>query len=114
MKRLIGISLWLGTMVVSGQTINETSISSDPVGATITVDGQQYFGPAAFLWPAGSKHTLSIQQEQAPRYLAATKMVFQGWTDSSGQFTSSANTIVITADPAITYFKAKVTELFAL
>src|SRR5579862_2501813 len=114
MKRLIGISLWLGTMVVSGQTINETSIYSDPAGATITVDGQAYYGSAAFLWPAGSKHTLTIQQVQEPRFIAATKMVFQSWDDSSGQFTSSANTIVITADPALTYFKAKVPELFAL
>src|SRR5271156_5133272 len=109
MKRLIGISLWLGTMVVSAQTINMTSIYSDPAGATITIDGQAYYGSAAFLWPAGSKHTLTIQQVQAPRFLAATKMVFQSWADSSGEFTSSANTIVITADPAITYFKAKVT-----
>ncbi len=114
MKRLLGISLWLGTMAVSAQTINETSVYSEPAGATITVDGQRYFGSAAFLWPAGSKHTLSIEQVQAPRYAVETRMVFQSWSDSTGQFTSSLNTIVITADPAITFYKAKVTEQFAL
>src|SRR5258706_10011924 len=114
MKRFLGISLWLGTLAVSAQPINETSIFSEPAGATITVDGQQFFGSAAFLWPAGSKHTLSIQQLQAPRFAVETKMAFQGWSDSTGLFTSSANTIVITADPAITYFKAAVTEQFAI
>jgi hypothetical protein len=113
-KRIIGIGLWLGTLAVSAPTINETSIFSEPAVATITVDGQQFFGSAAFLWPAGSKHTLSIEQVQAPRFAVETRMVFQSWSDFTGQLTSSANTVVITANPAITYFKAKVTEQFAI
>src|SRR5437660_1077059 len=45
-------------------TVSSTNVSTEPPGARF--DGQTYSSSNSFLWPAGSKHTVSIPMSQQP------------------------------------------------
>src|SRR2546423_95653 len=94
-------------------TVSTTRVYTDPPGATFSVDGQVYTSSALFAWPAGSKHTISIPLSQQP---TAAKIVynFSGWADSTGTSSVGGNQLTITADPAITYYRAVVTVRYAV
>ena len=118
MNRLISALLFLlislGTATLYAQnTVSATSVYTDPAGAMFYVDGQSYTGAATFLWPQGSKHTLSILPTQnASSYKA--QYAFSGWTDSTGILTGANPTVVITADPGISWYKASLTLQYAV
>src|SRR5579862_6443782 len=88
------------------QTSNTvTRIDSSPSGASFYVDGTFYSGATTATWPIFSKHTLSVPpggQNLGQLNLLAT---FTGWTWAGGG-ASSANPLVITADPNITEYTA--------
>jgi uncharacterized protein (TIGR03437 family) len=88
----------------SAQTSSITTISSSPVGAQFSVDGQNYEQPTSAAWPQGSKHLLSALPSQL-RAGSGTLMVFTNWAWAGGSFTQPD--LTITADPAITYYTAK-------
>src|SRR5579864_4086972 len=94
-------------------TLSSTRIYTDLDLATFYVDGQLFIGSATFLWPAGSKHTLDITPVQYPT-LAKTRYSFTGWTESTGLLPSSGTSLVISADPAITYYKASMSVQHAV
>ena len=82
-----------------------------PDGGQFSVDGQGYSHAASFVWPAGSRHTLSI-----PAVVQAqtkTQFVFGSWNFSGGSI-PGGGTIVITADPSVSAYYATFTENFAL
>lgn len=82
-----------------------TRIFTEPAGVRFFVDGQVYVQGQNFIWPAGSKHTIAVERNQL-FYTQLTRYTFNGWVDSTGLFNSSSDTIVITADPALSYIKA--------
>jgi uncharacterized protein (TIGR03437 family) len=118
MNRLISVQIFLlislGTVTLyADNTVSATSVYTDPAGAMFYVDGQTYTGAATFLWPQGSKHTLSIiPTQQASSYKA--QYAFTGWTDSTGILTGANPTVIITADPGINWYKASLTLQYAV
>ena len=118
MNRLISVQLFLlislGTATLhAGSTVSATSVYTDPAGALFYVDGQTYTSAATFLWPQGSKHTLSIIPiQQASSYKA--QYSFAGWTDSTGILTGANPTVIVTADPGISWYKVALTLQYAV
>ena len=81
-------------------------VFTEPAGAGFYVDGRHYSGPATFLWPAGSKHTLNIDRVQPG--LGGRRFTFTGWSDNTETFTTSMPTVAVTAHAGVTSFKAAV------
>lgn len=116
----------VGISTLPAQTLSFT-VSSNPVGASFTVDGQTYSYTAQFQWPAGSKHVVSFVQNQPPAgsivpnangtftglqlMQNGTEMyTFGGWQDSTGFLAPTQDlTQVVTADGSITSLTANVT-----
>lgn len=105
---LFALSVALCSGELSAQsTISSTRVSTEPSGAQFYVDGQLYERPALFLWPAGSKHVLSVYPNQQ-KPLTKTRYTFTSWTDSRGLLSASGATVTVTADPGITSYIAAV------
>ena len=97
----------------AGSAVSATTVYTDPAGAMFYVDGQSYKSAATFLWPQGSKHTLSIIPiQQASSYKA--RYAFSGWIDSTGILSGANPVVVVTADPGVTWFKASLTLQYAV
>ncbi len=88
--------------------VNQIKISMSPGdGIPFTVDGQVFQGSAAFLWPQGSKHTVSVQPTElgnTPKALYG----FTGWTintfvTGTGPVMQpfNQNVLIVTADPSV-------------
>src|SRR5690348_13216862 len=107
------VSLALAGSISAATTVSSTRVFTNPDGASFYVDGQLFTGSATFLWPAGSKHTLNILAVQQDP-MAKRRYNFTGWTDSTGLLSVSTAQIVITADPAITFYQAAVTMQYAV
>jgi uncharacterized protein (TIGR03437 family) len=79
--------------------ISSVRVFTQPAGAAFYVDEQFYTGEVFLLWPAGSKHFIRVEPNQAlirPGWL----YTFQGATTNLGPLTSISP---ITADPALTF-----------
>ena len=104
--------------------------STDPPGASFTVDGVVYTSAAQFEWPNGSQHVVSFLQTQLPSGVVispvtstsqgfneyqlskdgATLYAFDGWVDNTSTLGPVQQvTQIITANPAITSITANVT-----
>ena len=118
MNRLISVQFFLliglGTTTLSAaNAVSATSVYTGPAGAMFYVDGQSYISAATFLWPQGSKHTLSIiPTQQASSYKA--QYSFSGWSDSTGILSGANPIVIVTADPGISWYKASLTLQYAL
>jgi hypothetical protein len=97
-----------GILPLRSATVSSTTVSTQPSGAVFYVDGQRYTNPATFLWPQGSKHTLNIDVLQ-PAVWTKVQYTFTGWSDSTGTSPGSTPLLIVTADPAITFYQAAVT-----
>src|ERR1017187_7435397 len=102
------------TMVSSGllvpffhaQNLGSTvTVYTVPDGAYYSVDGQNYNHAMSAVWPAASKHILSVDSTLQDGGGTKTRYNFKGWTYSGGGI-PGGNTVTITADPAFTYYKA--------
>lgn len=88
-----------------------TRITPVPDGAGYTVDGQYYQHASSAMWPAGSKHTLSVPVTiQTPQ--ARMQYVFTDWEFAGGSL--PFNPVTVTASPAITEYRAVFSTSFAL
>ncbi len=87
-----------------------TRISTTANDALFQVDGQWTTGGAAFSWPAGSKHTLSIPVIQNAGPTSKTRYLFQGWLP----WPNVSNQITITADAGITSYTAGLAVEYAV
>ena len=85
---------------VHSQTQSTTRVIPNPDGGIYYVDGQIYEHATSFIWPQGSKHTLSAPITSLPGF--NVQYAFQSWEWSGGQL--PGNTVVVTADPAITQY----------
>jgi uncharacterized protein (TIGR03437 family) len=57
-----------------------TTIASSVPGAQITVDGTAAFAPMSFLWPVGTRHTVSVQ-ERTLLPSSVSRLVFVEWSN---------------------------------
>ena len=59
------------------------TVTTNPSGLQITVDGASYTAPRAFSWVAGSTHTVSVSSPQAGG--SGIRYVYSSWSDGGGQ-----------------------------
>jgi len=55
------------------------AITSNPPGASFTVDGAACTAPCTFSWTAGTRHTIATASPQSPS--TGTQLLFSGWSD---------------------------------
>jgi uncharacterized protein (TIGR03437 family) len=88
-----------------------TLVGTNPKGAFYNVDGQNYTQATSALWPAGSKHVLSVTATQT-NLILGEQLVFESWQWAQGTFLN--NSITVTSDPAITAYTAVFNAFYAL
>jgi len=74
------------------------TVTSNPSGRTVVVDGAPYTAPAVFQWTTGSIHTI---EAPSPQQAASVQYTFTGWSDGgspSHSITASAATSIYTAN----------------
>ena len=86
-----------GVARLYGTPPTATTISTNPPGLEIRVDGERVVTPASFDWEPGSKHVLQVPSAQSS---GTERYVFGRWSDEGG-FRR-----VITADPGVTWYEA--------
>ncbi len=59
------------------------TITTDPTGKQITVDGQTYTAPQSFEWIPGSVHTLGVPSPQSGP--SGTRYLFGSWSNAGSQ-----------------------------
>ncbi|MBI2685372.1 MAG: hypothetical protein HYX27_03575 [Acidobacteria bacterium] len=89
---------------IYGGQPRKTVIASNPDGLMATVDGAAVRTPAEFDWPAGSRHTVSIDDTTVD----GAALRFARWSD----FGQRAHTIVASA--ATTVFTAQMVRMYRL
>ncbi len=109
---LFGLSLLALMDTGLAQTVSTTTISTTPPGLRFFVDGVPYLGTQTFLWPAGSKHT--IMAESAQYWFPGRRSTFAGWQESSNKLSLTGETINVTADPAITFYRANYNDEYLI
>ena len=94
------VSSWSGSIsvTISSPPISHT-VTTNPSGLDINVDGVDYIAPQTFSWTPGSSHTLHASSPQ-PRN-PASRYVYVSWSDGGGQthtITASSSNSNHTAD----------------
>ena len=80
-----------------GKIPTETTITTNPAGLMIEVDGEIYTAPHSFDWAPGSNHVIGVR---APQY-GYTQRLFAKWSDGGAQshsVTASSETTVFIAN----------------
>ena len=81
-----------------GRPPTRTTISTNPPGLELLVDGVQVTAPATFDWPSGSQHRVEAVSPQSTA--SGTRYVFGRWTDEGDRAHA------VTADPDTTWIQA--------
>lgn len=89
-----------------------TRVITVPDGLLFMVDGQAYDHAFAAFWPAGSKHTLTMDAPLQHGSTQFTQYTFTGWERSGTAL--QGNTIQIVADPAYSEYRAKFSVQYAV
>jgi hypothetical protein len=78
------VSNWIGSLSVAmnASTVSCT-LTTNPSGLQITVDGSTYTAPQSFIWVAGSSHTISVPSPQ-PGGLGV-RYAYASWSDGGAQ-----------------------------
>ena len=99
--------------VFHAQNLGSTvRVSTVPDGAFFSVDGQNFNHATSAIWPAGSKHVLSVDVEQ-DGLIPKARFAFTNW--STGTLTLPGGpTIAITADPSQTEYHATFAVQYAV
>ncbi|MBL8219605.1 MAG: S-layer homology domain-containing protein [Bryobacterales bacterium] len=74
------------------------TVTSNPSGRTVVVDGTQYTAPAVFQWTTGTIHTI---EAPSPQQAANVQYTFAGWSDGGSpthSITAGAGTSTYTAN----------------
>jgi uncharacterized protein (TIGR03437 family) len=104
----------LAAPAAAQEALVNVKIYTNPPGVYFRVDGQAFQGAVAFTWPVGSKHILEAVtvQENA---LLNTRVSFVSWvTAGEVQMVPKTPTIVVTADPSMSFFRADFGVEYAL
>ena len=86
-----------GVARMYGMPPTATTISTNPPGLEIVVDGEHVVTPATFDWDAGSEHVL---QAPSPQAFGSERYVFGRWNDGG------ESERIITFDPDVTWYEA--------
>ena len=96
-----------GVKRIYGKTPSETTITTNPAGMLIEVDGKTYIAPHSFDWRPGSRHTIGVPapQQFEGNYLHFPsdhyRFIFAKWSDGGAQthtVTASSETTVFIAN----------------
>ena len=82
-----------------GLTPTSWTISTNPLGLTVLVDGEEVTTPAVFDWTPGSEHTLSVPPQ--PQARPGSRYRFGRWSDGG-----ATGTRTVTATSATTLYEA--------
>ena len=82
-----------------GLTPTSWTVSTNPLGLTVIVDGEEVTTPAVFDWTPGSEHTLSVPPD--PQVRPGSRYRFGRWSDAD-----AAGTRTVTATSATTLYDA--------
>jgi uncharacterized protein (TIGR03437 family) len=91
--------------LLTGQTWITARVSSQPPGASVTVDGVAYSETAVFAWRVGSAHVLSVETGQYFDVEGA-RYTFRKWTDSAGRDYGASPTIQVVASASVYAYRA--------
>ncbi|RKY88170.1 hypothetical protein DRQ11_04355, partial [candidate division KSB1 bacterium] len=61
----------------------EVTVTTNPLGLSITVDGTNYTSPQVFNWVSGSTHTIGVSSPQSGG--EGVQYVFSSWSDGGAQ-----------------------------
>jgi hypothetical protein len=89
-----------------------TTISTVPDGMLFYVDGQTFSHSVSSVWPAGSKHILQVPPTVQSNLQPQTQYQFKDWEFAGSS--SVGTTLTITADSAITDYRAVFDTQYAL
>ncbi|HSB05495.1 MAG TPA: fibronectin type III domain-containing protein [Thermodesulfobacteriota bacterium] len=94
------VSSWSSPLSVSiGQTGTVCTVSTNPSGLQIAIDGTTYRAPQTFNWSPGSSHTLSVPITQSET--TGTRNTYSSWSDGGGQthtITTPSSSMTYTAN----------------
>jgi Zn-dependent metalloprotease len=93
------------TITVQASAISYT-VTTNPSGLQVAVDGTTYTSPKSFSWIPGSSHTLSVSSPQSGT--SGTRYVYSSWSDGGAQ------SHTITVPSSSTTFTANFTTQFSL
>jgi len=96
----------IGRALVSSHTNGNVTVTSSPVGLTVTVDGTSYSTPQSFNWAAGQSHSIGLVSPQGGS--VGTRYAFAGWSDGGAQTHS------VTAPSSATTYTATFTTQYLL
>ena len=71
-----------GVARLYGQPPESTSVTTNPSGLTVVVDGVQVTAPASFQWTEGSSNTLEVPVSQT---IDGTRFLFGRWNDGGNR-----------------------------
>jgi len=83
----------------------QATVTTNPSGLSVTVDGQSFLAPQTFSWPPASSHTLAVASAQSGA--AGTRYVWSAWSDGgaiSHMITTSNAVANYTASFGTQYF----------
>ena len=104
-KVISSIALLAGLLLapsVRAQTAgNSVRIYAEPGGVLFQVDGQDFYNQATFLWPGGSKHTVTSYDQSAAQIDSLYQ--YKGWI--SNLSSTISNSQPITASPNLQWIK---------
>ena len=92
-----------GVAADASQTI---TVTTNPAGRQIVVDGTTYTAPQTFTWVVDSQHTLNVSSPQSGS--TGTRFVFSSWSDGGAQ------SHTITTPSASTTYTANFTTQYSL
>jgi uncharacterized protein (TIGR03437 family) len=105
-KHLVKIAaiIFLLAGLSAAQTSSATRVYTIPDGLFYSVDGLVFHTLSAAVWPAGTKHVLSLDPSQ--NSYTKSLYAFQGWQYAGGLLANGAATVTISADPSLKEFYA--------
>ena len=94
---------------VNGAATDSTqtyTVTTNPAGRQVVVDGVTYTAPQTFSWAVGSSHTLSVSSPQSET--SGTRYAFSSWSDGVNQ------SHTVTAPSSSTTYTANFTTQYSL
>jgi hypothetical protein len=75
--------------------VTSITVTTNPAGLSVVVDGTTYAAPQNFNWTPGSNHTVNVTSPQGG---AGTHLIFANWSDAGAQ-----SHTVVTPNSTTTY-----------
>jgi hypothetical protein len=102
--RFVNDSVAQTAFSIASCTTQTTTVTTNPPGLSVTIDGTAMTAPQSFSWTPGSMHTIAVT---SPQGNSGTMYTFASWSDSgamSHQVTVPSSSITYTANFSTQYF----------